>query len=213
MMPKLDGIEMCNLLQNDSHTNHIPIILITAKNSSNSKIQGLKSGAVEFINKPFNTTELRLKIKNIITSKEYIISKIKKEAICNPSIDPTKTQDEIFLENLVQEINIHIEDTNFKMHELASSLSMSYSTLHRKCQSVTGKNLVDFIRSYRLKKGAIIIANNGNTVSESAFMVGFNDPKYFSKCFKKEFGLTPLKFRKEAMIIGSNKYLKKYNLD
>jgi len=212
MMPKMDGIEMCNLLQNNSQTKHIPIILITAKNSANSKIQGLKSGAVEFINKPFNTTELRLIIKNIITSKKYITSKIKKEAICNPDIDSAKTQDEIFLENLVQEINIHIEDTNYKMDELANSLNMSYSTLHRKCHFVTGKNLVDFIRSYRLRKGAIIIANQGNTVSESAFMVGFNDPKYFSKCFKKEFGLTPLKFRKEAMKIGNNKYLKKYNL-
>jgi signal transduction histidine kinase/DNA-binding response OmpR family regulator/ligand-binding sensor domain-containing protein len=213
MMPKLDGIEMCRKLQNDSLTVHIPIVLLTAKNSTNSKILGLKSGAIEYINKPFNTNELLLKVKNIITSKEHIISKYRKETISRPAILLEKSQDEIFLENLVFNINLRLEDANFKLEELADSLHMSYSRLYRKCKSLTGSSLLDFVRLLRLKKAAILIAKYGFNISEAAFKTGFNDPKYFSKCFKKHFKLTPGDFKKEAKKIDINLYLKKYAIE
>jgi DNA-binding response OmpR family regulator len=210
MMPKLDGIEMCRKLQNDNLTVHIPIVLLTAKNSTNSKILGLKSGAIEYINKPFNTNELLLKVKNIITSKEHIISKYRKETISRPAILLEKSQDEIFLESLVFNINLRLEDANFKLEELADSLHMSYSRLYRKCKSLTGNSLLDFVRLLRLKKAAILIAKYGFNISEAAFKTGFNDPKYFSKCFKKHFKLTPGDFKKEALKTDVNLYLKKY---
>jgi signal transduction histidine kinase/DNA-binding response OmpR family regulator/ligand-binding sensor domain-containing protein len=213
MMPKLDGIEMCKKLQNDSLTKHIPVVLLTANNSTNSKISGLKSGAIEYISKPFNTNELLLKVKNIITSKEHIISKYRKETISRPKVLLDKSQDEIFLENLVSTINLKLDDSNFKLEELADSLNMSYSRLYRKCQSLTGNSLVDFVRLLRLKKGAILLTKYGYNISETAFKTGFNDPKYFSKCFKKHFKQTPGDFKKEAQKTDINSFLKKYSID
>jgi signal transduction histidine kinase/DNA-binding response OmpR family regulator/ligand-binding sensor domain-containing protein len=213
MMPKLNGIEMCKKLQNNSLTKHIPVVLLTANNSTNSKISGLKSGAIEHISKPFNTNELLLKVKNIITSKEHIISKYRKETINRPEILLDKSQDEIFLENLVSNVNLRLDDADFKLEELADSLNMSYSRLYRKCQSLTGSSLVDFVRLLRLKKGAILLTKYGYNISETAFKTGFNDPKYFSKCFKKQFKKTPGDFKKEAQKTDVNSYLKKHSID
>lgn len=213
MMPKMDGIEMCIMLQGDTLTKHIPVIMLTAKNSTNSKISGLKSGAIEYINKPFNTNELLLKIKNIISSKEHIISKYRKEIITSPEIEVEKTQDEIFLENMTSIINAKLNDDGFKIEDLAESLNMSYSSLYRKCQALTGNNLVDYIRLIRLKRAAVLISKFGYTISEAAFAVGFNDPKYFSKCFKKQYDRSPKEFGKEAIKVGVDHYLKAHNLE
>jgi hypothetical protein len=212
MMPELDGIAMCKKLQQDHITKHIPIILLTAKNSTNSKIAGLKSGAIEYINKPFNTNELLLKIQNILISKEHIISKYRQEVIAKPQVLLGKSQDEIFLENLVANINLRIENADFKMEELVAPLNMSYSSLYRKCQSITGCSLVDFVRLLRLKKAAILITKNGYTISETAFMTGFNDPKYFSKCFRKQFKKNPVDFKNEAQEKGIENYLAKHQV-
>ncbi|MFC5047025.1 two-component regulator propeller domain-containing protein [Aquimarina hainanensis] len=213
MMPELDGIEMCQKLQKEPITKHIPIVLLTAKNSTNAKISGLKSGAIEYINKPFNTNELLLKIKNILITKEHIISKYRKEVISRPKVSMEKSQDELFLEKLMHNINARLDDPNFKMEELASSLHMGYSSLYRKCQSLTGHSLVDFVRVLRLKKAAILITKYGYNISEASFMTGFNDPKYFSKCFKKHFEKTPVVFKKEAKEIGVTTYLNKYQIE
>ena len=212
MMPILDGVAMCNMLQKDYLTKHIPVILLTAKNSTNSKIFALKSGAIEFINKPFNTNELLLKVKNIIASREHIISQYRAEAISKPEVTIQKSKDEVFLENLMTIVNTKLPDANFKMEELADSLNMSYSSFYRKCQALTGHSIIDFVRLIRLKKGAVILAKFGYTISEVAFMVGFNDPKYFSKCFKKQFGKTPKMFASDAKKEGVENYLKRYSL-
>jgi len=213
MMPEVNGIEMCKMLQKNEQTKHIPIVLLTAKNSTRSKILGLESGAIEFINKPFNTNELLLKINNIIVSTEHIISNLKKEIINNPAINVSKSNDDIFLENLITAINSKIEDPNFRVEDLSEALSMSYSVIYRKCQAITGEGLVELVRILRLKKAAVVIAKYGYSISEAAYVSGFNDPKYFSKCFKKQFGKTPNTFKKEAIQMGSENYLKKYKLD
>lgn len=212
MMPELDGIAMSKKLQEDALTKHIPVILMTAKNSTTSKIEGLKSGAIEYINKPFNTNELLLKIQNIIISREYIISKYRKEVLSRPEDFIEKSQDEQFLESLVANINLRLDDSNFKMEDLVAPLNLSYSSIYRKCQSLTGHSLVDFVRILRLKKAAVLIAKNGYTVSETAFKTGFNDPKYFSKCFKKHFKKNPMAFKTEAQKTGVDAYLKKHQV-
>ncbi|CDF80344.1 two-component system sensor histidine kinase/res ponse regulator hybrid [Formosa agariphila KMM 3901] len=211
-MPGIDGVTMSKMLQKDSLTKHIPVILITANNSINSKISGLKSGAIEYINKPFNTNELLLKVKNIISSKEHIISKYRAEAISNPEVTIEKSKDEVFLESLMAIVNSKLTDSDLKMEELADSLNMSYSSFYRKCQALTGHSIIDFVRLIRLKKAAVILAKFGYSISEVAFMVGFNDPKYFSKCFKKQFGKTPKVFSNEAKQEGAEIYLKYHGL-
>jgi DNA-binding response OmpR family regulator len=213
MMPKIDGIEMCKKLQNNKLTKHIPVILLTAKNSTNSKIDGLKSGAIEYINKPFNTNELSIKIKNIFANKEKIISKYRKELITQPKIKHQKTQDETFLEEMMYHINVRLIDSNFRMEELSDLLNVSYSSLYRKCQSLTGYNIVDLVRLMRLKRAAVLMTKYNCNISETAFRNGFNDPKYFSKCFKKQFKKTPKAFKTEAKKEGISSYLNKHQIE
>lgn len=213
MMPILDGISMCKKLQSNKATQHIPIILLTAKYSTYSKILGLESGAIEYLYKPFNTQELFLKINNILTSKEHIITEYRKGIINTPSVANEKSKDEKFLEELVYAINSKLEDSNLKVEDISKKLNMSYSTLYRKCLAITGKNVSDFIIELRLKKAAILLTKYKHTISDTAFLTGFNDPKYFSKCFKKQFNKTPRKFLKESQLIGVNKLLENYELE
>lgn len=213
MMPIMDGVEMSRILQKTTSTLHIPIILLTARNTNESKIKGLKSGAIEYIHKPFHIEELLLKVKNIITSREKVLSKYKTELISTPKNMETKSPDDLFLEELVNEINKQLDNPDFRLEDLSNVLNMSYSVIFRKCQSITGKTLVDFVRVIRLKKAAIFIVKYGYGVSESAYMVGFNNPKYFSKCFKKEFSKSPNTFKKEALKMGIDDFLKEYNLN
>ncbi|QOD62344.1 response regulator [Polaribacter haliotis] len=214
MMPEMDGIELCQALNKDNLTKHIPVILLTAKNSTQSKITGLKAGALEYINKPFNTNELLLKVNNIINSKDSIISKYRKELISRPSIKLEQSQDEIFLENLNKIVNENLNDANFKVDSLAEKLNMSHSSLYRKCSNLTGLSLIDYIRQMRLKKGAIILVKYGYNISEVAYMVGFNNPKYFSKSFKSQFGKSPKEFKSTATSTESiEEFLEKNNID
>ncbi len=211
-MPKMDGIEMCTILQKNIKTSHIPIVLLTAKNTTKAKIKGLKSGAIEFIQKPFNFYELLLKINNIIAAKEKVILNFKTEIASSPKDSIEKSKDELFLEELVNELNDQLDNTDFKLEELSQSLNMSYSVIYRKCQDITGMNLVEFVRVIRLKKAAFLIIKQGYNIAEAAFMVGYKDSKYFTKCFKEEFGKTPNHLKREAKKIGVEKIFKKYNI-
>jgi len=195
MMPKLDGIEMSGMLQKNELTTHIPIILLTAKKTSKNKLLGLRTGALEYINKPFNISELVLKVNNIITRSDRIILKYKNDLITTPKSGSSRSQDEIFLEKLVGLVENNLSNPEFKLEDLSQDLNMSYSAIYRKFQALTGKKIVDFVRTMRLKKAAILIADCNYSVSEAAFLVGFNDPKYFSKCFKKEFGKNPRRLK------------------
>lgn len=198
MMPKLDGIEMSKMLQKNELTTHIPIILLTAKKASKNKILGLRAGAVEYINKPFNINELVLKVNNIITRSDRLIMKYKNDLITTPKNGGNRSQDEVFLENLINLVENQISNPDFKTEDLSQDLNMSYSAIYRKFQGLTGKKIVDFVRTMRLKKAVVLIAECNYSVSEAAFLVGFNDPKYFSKCFKREFGKSPRKLKEKS---------------
>ncbi|WP_445736721.1 hybrid sensor histidine kinase/response regulator transcription factor [Mariniflexile sp.] len=213
MMPEMDGIELCEKLLKDSLTKHIPIILLTAKNSTETKITGLKAGAIEYINKPFNSNELLLKINNILIRKESIISKYRKELINSPQINIEQSQDEVFLEHLNSIVNDKLNDPDFKVDDLAEKLNMSHSSLYRKCSTLTGLSLIDYIREQRVKKAAILLTKYGYNISEVAYMVGFNNPKYFSKCFKNQYGISPKDFCNEAKKVGIDEHLKKHKLE
>jgi DNA-binding response OmpR family regulator len=213
MMPEMDGIELCEQLVKNNLTKHIPIILLTAKNSTQTKITGLQAGAIEYINKPFNSNELLLKVNNILTRNEFIISKYRKELINSPKIKIEQSQDEVFLEGLNSIVNENLSDPNFKVDYLAEKLNMSHSSLYRKCSSLTGLSPVDYIRQQRVKKAAILLTKFGYNISEVAYMVGFNNPKYFSKCFKIQYGKTPKVFCNEAKKNGVNEHLKRHKLE
>lgn len=213
MMSVMDGIEMCKILQKKKSTSHIPIILLTAKNAPKTKLLGLESGAIEYLRKPFNIHELTLKINNIIEAKEKIVAKYKTDLISSSKEDLGKSKDDEFMEALVNELNNQLDNPDFKLEELSNALNMSYSVIYRKCQEITGKPLVDLVKSLRLKKAALLIINRGFNISEATFMVGYKDSKYFTKCFKEEFGQTPNFIKKETKTIGLEEVLKKYSLD
>ncbi|MFC2110642.1 ATP-binding protein, partial [Bacteroidota bacterium] len=212
MMPVMDGLEMCKTLQEKKTTAHIPIILLTAKNTDATKLKGLKYGAIEYIRKPFNFSELLLKINNIITPNERIISKYKTDKISTPDKPYEPSIDDIFMTNLVNELNKHIIDPDFKLEHLSKTMHMSYSVIYRKCQDITGKTLVEFLRSLRIKKSALLIIEQGYNISEAAFMVGYKDSKYFAKCFKNEFGVAPSSIKREAKESNLEDIIKKYKL-
>ncbi|WP_242130579.1 hybrid sensor histidine kinase/response regulator transcription factor [Aestuariivivens marinum] len=212
MMPVIDGLEMCKLLQKKKVTAHIPIIILTAKNSATNKIKGLQTGAVEYIKKPFNFYELQLKVTNILKAKEKAISKYKMDLISSPEHIAKPSKGDIFLEKLVNEINKQLENPDFKLEDLTKIFNMSYSVIYRKYQEITGKTLIDLVKSLRLRKAALLISQNGYNISEAAYMVGYKDAKYFTKSFKEEFGIPPATFKRESKNTDWNKLAEKYNI-
>lgn len=213
IMPGIDGIELCKKVLANKSISHIPFVLMTAENNKNIKLDGLKTGAVEFIHKPFNVSELALKIRSIISSGEQIRDKYKRELISVPRVDIAKSDDELLLHKIALEVESEIQNVDFNLLKLANKLKMSQTTLYRKCHALTGRTLVEFVRLIKLKKAAIILCKHEYSISETAYMVGFNDSKYFSKCFKKEFKVSPITFRKLSKGKGIEEFLKKYNLN
>ena len=154
-----------------------------------------------------------LKVNNIIQAKEKVVSRYKIQVISAPNKNIAKSKDIIFMENLIHELKDQMENPDFKLESLAKTLNMSYSVIYRKCLDITGKTLVELVRSLRIKRAALLITKHGYNISEAAYMVGYNDSKYFTKCFKEEFGQTPNYFKHEAKKISLDIFLKKYNIN
>ncbi len=212
MMPIMDGISLCKKLKNTKTTCHIPIILLTARNTTQSKLEGLKYGAIEYINKPFNVKELILKVNNILESNKNLIQKYRTELLSQVEAPRAESPDEKFIESVLLELEKNYTNADFKLEDLSNALNMSYSNIYRRFQSITNKTLVDFMRSLRLKKAAIILVKHNYTISEIAFNVGFNDPKYFSRCFKKEYDHTPKQFKLLSKMGNENDFIKSYDI-
>jgi signal transduction histidine kinase/ligand-binding sensor domain-containing protein/DNA-binding response OmpR family regulator len=211
-MPNMDGLEMCKILQKDRNVSHIPLIFLTAKNPSGYKLKGLKYGAMEFMRKPFDINELQLKVYNILAQNKKIYNKANLKHLSAPETDTEKSKDDEFLEKLIAILNANLDNPEFKLESLSSSMNMSYSNIYRKCQKLTEKTIVDLLRLLRLKRAAVLIVKNKLNVSEACFAVGFNDPRYFSKCFKTQFKLTPSQFKKQAENSNLDVFLNKYDL-
>jgi len=212
MMPGMDGIEMCKVLKKNKSTSHIPVILLTAKNTSNVKIKSFESGAIQFIQKPFNFYELALKINNTLEEKKKVLENYEIEKISSSQNSNHPSKDSIFMNRLVSELDARIDNPNFKLEDLTEALNMSYSVIYRKCLEITGKTLVEFVRLRRLKKAALLIIKSGFNVSEAGYMVGYKDSRYFTKCFKNEFGVTPNNFRRMSKKSNFEDFIKKYDL-
>ncbi|WP_411030141.1 response regulator [Spongiimicrobium sp. 3-5] len=212
MMPVMDGIEMSKSLRKNKLTAHIPIILLTARNAEATKLKGLKSGAVEYLKKPFNFNELLMKVTNILATREKMISKYKLDRVSTPDKPSVRSRDDIFMERLAIELNTQLENSDFRLEDLTASMNMSYSVIYRKCQEIAGKTLVEFQRTLKMKKAALLIIERNYGISEAAFMVGYKDSKYFTKCFKEEFGIPPTALKAEMKKIGLSDVIKKYNI-
>ena len=198
MMPEMDGIELCRQVKEDIRTSHIPVILLTARDSEESKIEGLKTGAVDYISKPFNPEELVQKVKNILHTRSKQWDIFRNKLLVEPSEITVTSHDEKFLREAVDIVERHIEDVDFDVSRFVEETSMSRSVLYRKMKALTGQSVNEFINTIRLKRAAQLLSQNKLSISETAYMVGFNDPQYFSKCFRKQFGTTPTRYASES---------------
>ena len=196
MMPKLDGIQLCNKLKSDSRTSHIPLILLTAKATLKDKIEGLQIGADDYIMKPFEADELKTRIKNLLDQRKRIHEHFQKNGLFEIEESSINSVDQRFLHKTVEIINKHISDPCFSVEKLAEDLAVSRSLLHKKLNSLIGESPGDLLKRTRLNKAAKLIEHNSGNITEIAFEVGFNDPSYFTACFKKQFGVSPSHYHK-----------------
>ncbi|WEK19541.1 MAG: two-component regulator propeller domain-containing protein [Candidatus Pedobacter colombiensis] len=191
MMPVMDGLELCKKLKTDERTSHIPVILLTAKSSQIHQVDGLETGADCYITKPFNIDLLKLNIRNLLQSRATMRQKFSKEVNLQPQNITVSTVEHAFMIKIVQYIEDHMSEQDFNVPELAANIGMSQPVLYKKIRAITDLSVNDFIKTIRLKKAAQLFAQKTYNVSEVSYLVGFNDPKYFSREFKKQFGHTP----------------------
>jgi len=199
MLPDEDGIEICRKIKNDIQTSHIPIIILTAKSTIESNIEGLEAGADVYIKKPFNMDVLKAQVKATIESREKLRLNFTKNIILQPKEIVATSLDERFMIKLMDVIEKNISNPDFGIRHLTDAMNMSHSVIFRKIKALTGSNVIEFIRSVRLKKAAQLLTKQKLPVTEVSIMVGFNDPKYFSKCFIKEFGMSPREYMKTTL--------------
>ncbi|TRX44815.1 response regulator [Bacteroides sp. HF-5092] len=190
MMPQMDGNELCRLIKQDKRTAHIPVILLTARQNTEAKLEGLQTGADDYVTKPFNMTILVLRIRKLIELSRY-------HRVTLGMIDPAPSEivitslDEKLIEKAVKYVEDNMSRTELSVEELSRELGMSRVHLYKKLLQITGKTPIEFIRVIRLKRAAQLLRESQLHVSEVAFEVGFNNPKYFSRYFKDEFGVLP----------------------
>ncbi|WP_199119451.1 hybrid sensor histidine kinase/response regulator transcription factor [Pedobacter sp. ASV28] len=194
MMPEMDGLELCRRVKSDERINHIPVVLLTARAAYIHQINGLEKGADAYITKPFSIQVLALNVKNILATKEANRQKFVREILLNPLPVEMETPDEKFLAKLMQIIDDHLEDPEFDVTAMVQKIGMSKTILYKKVQSLTNLSVADLIKTVRLKKAALLLAQNQMAVAEVAFAVGFNDRKYFSKEFKKQYEMSPSEY-------------------
>ena len=195
MMPKMDGFELCEKLKTDERTSHIPVILLTAKATSKDKITGYETGADDYIMKPFDVKELRVRVKNLIDQRKKLREHFLQEGIFSLDSKDITSIDRKFFERAIKIINEHLSDLSFGVESFASELSIGRTTLYKKLIAIVGEPPSDFIKRIRLSKANELIKIKSGNISEIALEVGFNNPAYFSECFKKQFGVTPSKYQ------------------
>jgi CheY-like chemotaxis protein len=193
-MPEADGYQLCQTLKKDIKTCHIPIILLTAKASDDSILQGLETGADDYVTKPFNAKMLLSRIKNLVELRRQMQLKIQRQRMLLPHEIPVSSVDEEFMKELQAMIEKNMSDPEFKIEQLTKKLLMGRSTLYRKIQALTGEPAKQFLQSYRLERGAQLLKKDFGNVSQVAMEVGFSSPAYFAKCFKERFHQSPSDF-------------------
>jgi signal transduction histidine kinase/DNA-binding NarL/FixJ family response regulator len=194
MMPNVDGFELCETIKKDIRTSHIPVVLLTAKASETCIIQGLETGADDYVTKPFNTKILLARIKNLIELRRHFQLTLYREMNQLPVKMSISRMDEEFIKDLREVIETNLSDPDFNVEQLARKLYMSRATVYRKINALSGESPNEFIQSYRLKRGRELLKKNCGTVLEVALEVGFSSASYFTKCFRKRFKQLPSDF-------------------
>lgn len=201
MMPEKDGFEVCDFLKNDERSSHIPIVLLTAKADVESRIDGLSRGADAYLAKPFHSKELTTVIRNLLSIRQKLQEKYRKSATQYPSAASSgisQDPEDLFLNKLRAALEEHLGDAKLQVEDICKILGMGRSNLYAKLSAVTGMSFNIYLRTLRLNKAKDLLLTTDLNVSETAYEVGFNDPKYFSRVFSKQFGIAPSQLQAQA---------------
>jgi YesN/AraC family two-component response regulator len=194
MMPGTEGLHLCETLKKDERTSHIPVILLTARHSSDQMVEGMEKGADAYIKKPFSVQLLKLQIANLLAGRAAMRRKYAQQLVRQPALAQVPAEENSFLKKAIEVIEANMEDKKFGVGMLSIEMAMSQPVLYRKLKALTDMSVNDFIKSIKLRKAAQLLIQRQLTVNEISYMVGYYDRKYFSREFKKQFGMTPSEY-------------------
>jgi len=197
MMPRMDGFELCRLIKQDINICHIPVVLLTAKADTNSKVEGLEYGADSYVEKPFAPEYLVAVVQGILENRKRLQVYYSSRPLVKSSSVPHSNLEDKLIQTFEQFMEERLDDQTIRVEDFASASNMSKSSLQRKMQALFGMSVNEYITLYRLKAAARIMDSEDVPVSEVGFRVGFTSHSYFSKCFKKQFGMTPREFKEK----------------
>lgn len=197
MMPKMDGYDLCRALKADDALNHIPIILLTARAEDEDRLEGLGLGADAYLSKPFNAEELLIRVENLIEIRRLLRQRFSEEVILKPHNIAVPSADAAFLERVQSFVEEHMGDRDFDVARVADEVGVSPRQLRRKIRAITGLSPSGYVRTLRLQRAAQLLEKQVGGVSETAYMVGFDDAKYFSRLFKQVYGTLPSQYGNE----------------
>ena len=193
MMPVMDGIAMCRELKSNIRTSHIPVVLLTARTALTHHKEGLETGADAYLTKPFSPELLRIKLHNLLQSQQKL-KRFYLNLFHSSPPQPEKEADSIdgkLLQNIYEILQANLDNPDFNVNELSAALHLSRSLVYKKIKVLTGSSPVEYLRSLKMQEAARLLKSGRHKVFEVAYMVGFNDEKYFRQCFSKEFGCSP----------------------
>ena len=197
LMPEMDGLQFCRKSKTTLETSHIPIILLTARASILYQTEGMETGADDYLTKPFNPTLLKLRVKNLITSRKRLREKFSQNLALEPHEIAITSPDQSLLRRAIDAVEKHMDDAEFDVSMLAKEIGISRPVLYRKLPSITDNTPNEFIRIIRLKRAAQILTKVDISISDVCYQTGFKTPKYFSKCFRDFFGILPSQYAKQ----------------
>ena len=199
MMPEMNGFELCRTIKSQLLFSHIPVILLTALTDERQRIFGITGGADDYIQKPFHTDYVKIKIIHLLQERqklrERLLEKLRDNKLLLSEPEKVESIDDAFLRKFAEQIEAVYADTEYNVEKLSETLGLSRGHLHRKIKELTGTAPVEFLRTYRLNKATQLLRQNAYTVSEVAYRTGFSSPAYFSKCFKAVYGVTPTEYQ------------------
>jgi len=201
-MPVMNGIELCKKIRTDPRTQQIPVILLTALTEEHTQLKSLETGASDFIAKPFNFEVLQSRVRNLLEYKETIRNIYQRQVDAGPAHIEVRSADDEFLQSVLRELEKNITNPDLSVEELSHLLNTSRSTFYKRLLLITGRTPVEFIRYFRLKRGAELLEKSQMNISEIAYTVGFNNPKYFAQQFKQEFDVAPSAYRARTTRTG-----------
>jgi DNA-binding response OmpR family regulator len=193
MMPGMSGVNLCKEIRKNAKTSHIPVVILTSKSSQESQIEGMQSGADDFISKPFHADILELRVAKLLEAKERL-RKSWQESVLNQDLQKEVVFEDEFLSKATQVVIAHLDEVDFDVEHLEQAMDMSKMQLYRKLKMLTSLAGNEFIRSIRLQQARLLLEKGQLNVSEIAYQVGFNDPAYFTRAFKKQYGFAPKTF-------------------